>query len=216
VRSLVLCALFVAASVACRREAGAPPEASAVTPPAPPAATTTKLATFGAGCFWCVEAVFTRVEGVVSATSGYSGGKTKNPTYREVCGGDTGHAEAVQIAYDPKKVTYESLLEIFWKTHDPTTKDRQGHDEGTQYRSVVFVHDAEQRKAAEELKAAIDASHVYDAPIVTQIVPYERFWPAEGYHQDYFGRNPGNPYCRAVVGPKVKKFEAAFADLLKR
>jgi peptide-methionine (S)-S-oxide reductase len=201
------------ALVACRREAGTPSEA-AVTP-SPAAATATKKATFGAGCFWCVEAIFERVEGVLSVESGYAGGTVKDPTYEQVCGGDTGHAEAVQITFDPAKVSYDTLLEIFWKTHDPTTPNRQGADVGTQYRSVVFVHDAEQRKAAEALKAEIDAAKIYDAPIVTQIVPYDGFWKAEDYHQGYYDANRGKPYCRMVIAPKVEKLEKLFHDRLK-
>jgi peptide-methionine (S)-S-oxide reductase len=176
----------------------------------------TGVATFGGGCFWCTEAVFLRLEGVFSVESGYSGGTTDRPTYRQVSDGDTGHAEVVQVRYDPKKVSYEELLEVFWKTHDPTTVDRQGADEGTQYRSVIFTHDAEQKRVAEELKASLEKEKVFPAPIVTQIVPFQRFWKAEDYHQNYFATNPTQPYCRAVVAKKVEKFEKIFKDRMKK
>lgn len=177
---------------------------------------TTKLATFGGGCFWCVEAIFLRLAGVVSVESGYSGGSKESPTYQEVCSGTTGHAEVVQVRYDPAKVAYDALLEVFWKTHDPTTVDRQGADVGTQYRSVVFWHDDEQRRAAEDVKRRLEEAKVFDKPIVTQIVPFQRFWRAEGYHQGYFDANPDQPYCRVVIGPKVAKLEKVFRDRLKR
>lgn len=172
-------------------------------------------ATFGNGCFWCTEAVFENVRGVESVVSGYSGGKIENPTYKEVCTGATGHAEGVQITYDPEQVTYSELLEIFWKTHDPTTLNRQGNDVGTQYRSAVFYHDDEQRAAAEELKQNLDASGAYDDPIVTEITAFETFYPAEDYHQQYFQLHGHEPYCRMVVQPKVEKFRKVFADKLK-
>jgi len=185
-------------------------------PSAQPPAVSEALATFGGGCFWCTEAVYLRIEGVLGARSGYAGGTTSNPTYRQVSSGQTGHAEVIQVRFDPARVAYARLLEVFFKTHDPTTQDRQGADEGTQYRSIVLTHDAEQRRIAEEVKKKLGGSGAFRAPIVTQIVPLEHFWPAEDYHQDYFARNPTQPYCRAVVGPKVEKFEAAFAELLKR
>jgi peptide-methionine (S)-S-oxide reductase len=153
---------------------------------------------------------------VLGARSGYAGGTTPNPTYKQVCEGETGHAEVIQVRFDPARVPYARLLEVFFKTHDPTTLDRQGADEGTQYRSIILTHDAEQRRVAEEVKQKLAASGAFADPIVTQIVPLERFWPAEDYHQDYFARNPTQGYCRAVVLPKVEKFEAAFAELLKR
>jgi peptide-methionine (S)-S-oxide reductase len=174
-----------------------------------------RLATFGGGCFWCVEALFTRLEGVESVESGYAGGASKNPTYEEVCTGATGHAEVVQVRYDPRKVGYDKLLEVFFKTHDPTTLNRQGADRGTQYRSVVFFHDAEQKRVAEDVKARIEAAHVYPNPIVTQVVPYDVFWKAEEYHQGYYDANPTKGYCEAVIGPKVEKLEKVFQDLLK-
>jgi peptide-methionine (S)-S-oxide reductase len=211
--SSLLGLLVACAAARCSRET--PRSESIVTSPTPSGAAT-KLATFGSGCFWCTEAVFLRLDGVLSVESGYAGGKTQNPTYKEVSSGTTGHAEVVQVRYDPAKVPYEKLLEVFWKTHDPTTKDRQGADVGTQYRSIVFWHDEEQRRVADDLKARLDAAKVFDAPIVTEVVPYDRFWKAEDYHQDYFAENPRQPYCRVVVGPKVAKFEKAFRDLLKK
>jgi peptide-methionine (S)-S-oxide reductase len=162
-----------------------------------------ELATFGGGCFWCLEAVFELVDGVKAVTSGYAGGRTESPTYKQVCSGETGHAEVVQIEYDPARVSYERLLEILWMCHDPTTLNRQGNDVGTQYRSVILYHNAAQKEAAEKSKAAAAAG--FSRPIVTEIVPLTRFWPAEGYHQDYFRRNPDQAYCQAVIAPKVKK-----------
>lgn len=172
-------------------------------------------ATFGAGCFWCVEAVFENVKGVGSVVSGYSGGKRPNPTYEQVSTGATGHAEACQITFDPEVVGYAELLEIFWKTHDPTTEDRQGNDVGPQYRSVVFYHSEEQRRLAEHYRKKLEDAKVYDAPIVTGIVPFESFWPAEKYHQDYFANNPDQAYCRFVIQPKLEKFRKVFSDKLK-
>ncbi len=175
-----------------------------------------QTATFGAGCFWCVEAVFSRLKGVQSVTSGYSGGHVKNPSYKEVCTGETGHAEAVQVVFDPKEIAYAKLLEIFFKTHDPTTLNRQGADVGTQYRSVIFYHNDEQRKTAVELKEMLDKSGIWDDPIVTIIEPFKEFYKAEGYHQDYFVNNKNQPYCQMVVNPKVEKFEKLFKDYLKK
>ena len=185
------------------------------TPPPPPSANS-KLATFGGGCYWCVEALFDRIEGVEAVESGYSGGSVEDPSYEQVCSGRTGHAEAVEVRYDSSKVTYETLLEIFFKTHDPTTPNQQGADRGTQYRSVIFFHDAEQQKIAEEVKASIEKAGVYDRPIVTQIVPFERFWKAEDYHQDYYEQNSDNRYCNAVIPPKLAKLEKLFKDRLKK
>jgi len=175
-----------------------------------------KTATFGAGCFWCTEAVFLNVNGVSKVVSGYSGGKVKNPSYREVCTGMTGHAEVTQITYDPSVVSYEDLLEVFWNTHDPTTLNRQGADEGTQYRSVVFYNDEEQRKIAEQYKKQLEASHVYKNPIVTEISPLTNFYPAEDYHQNYFALNPNQGYCQYVIRPKVDKFKKQFSAKLKK
>ena len=174
------------------------------------------LATFGGGCFWCTEAVFQELEGVLAVESGYSGGGTEEPTYEEVCAGLTGHAEAVQVRYDPSRVSYAQILEVFFKTHDPTTLNRQGADFGTQYRSVVFVHDPAQRETAEKIRRDLDASGAYDGPIVTEVVDFEAWFPAEDHHQDYFASNPGAGYCRAVIQPKLEKFRKVFADRLKQ
>lgn len=174
-----------------------------------------KLATFGNGCFWCTEAVFRELRGVYGVTSGYTGGSIPNPTYQQVGTGATGHAEAIQIEYDPEQISYTELLEVFWKTHDPTTLNRQGADIGTQYRSAIFYHDQQQQKLAEELKAELDKSRAFRKPIVTEVVAATEFYPAEGYHQDYFAANPNQGYCRAVIVPKLKKFRKVFADKLR-
>lgn len=186
--------------------------AMATTPPPAP----TALATFGGGCFWCTEAVFLRLKGVVSVASGYAGGTDTNPTYEEVSSGETGHAEVIQVRFDPAQVTYEQLLEVFFKTHDPTTLNRQGADVGTQYRSVIFTHDDAQKKTAEDVKAALDAAKAFDRPIVTEITPYKAFYKAEDYHQGYYDANPRAGYCRVVIAPKLEKLEKVFADRLKR
>jgi len=176
----------------------------------------TQLATFGAGCFWCVEAVFQRLDGVISVQSGYAGGTVENPTYKQVCTGATGHAEVCQIRFDPAKISFDDLLQVFWKTHDPTTLNRQGADEGTQYRSVIFYHDDQQRAQAEKRKKELDASGAWRNPIVTEISPLTRFYPAEDYHQNYYRTNPQQGYCRIVIQPKLEKFEKVFADKLKK
>ena len=170
--------------------------------------------TFGAGCFWCVEAVYQRVKGVHSVTSGYMGGKIKQPTYREVCSGLTGHAEVCQITYDPKIISFQTLLEVFWQTHDPTTLNRQGADVGTQYRSAIFVHTDEQLRLAQEWKMNLNAKKVFPNPIVTQIAEASTFYPAEDYHQDYYNQNGTEPYCQIVIKPKMDKFLKAFKDKL--
>lgn len=175
-----------------------------------------ELATFGAGCFWCIEAVFLSLKGVISVQSGYSGGYTENPTYKEVCTGNTGHAEVVQIEFDPSVISYSELLEVFWQVHDPTTLNRQGGDVGTQYRSSVFYHSDNQRKEAEFYKKRLEDEKVWKDAIVTEIVPFTVFYPAEAYHQDYFANNPNQPYCSMVVAPKVQKFKKAFAQKLKK
>jgi peptide-methionine (S)-S-oxide reductase len=175
-----------------------------------------KLATFGGGCFWCTEAIFQRLDGVEKVVSGYSGGHVDNPTYEQVCTGTTGHAESIQITYNPAKASYDELLEVFWKTHDPTTKNRQGNDVGPQYRSVVFFHDAEQKKLAESYKAKLEAEHIWDRAIVTEIVPFSKFWPAEDYHQNYYNDNPSKGYCAIVITPKIEKFKKIFKDRLKK
>jgi methionine-S-sulfoxide reductase len=171
-------------------------------------------ATFGGGCFWCTEAVYAQIKGVKSVTSGYIGGEVPNPTYKDVCTGLTGHAEAVEVEYDPTVVPYEKLLEVFFATHDPTTKNRQGADVGTQYRSGVFYHDDEQKRIAEEVIKRLDASGAFPAKIVTEVTKATTFYPAEEYHQDYFANNARQPYCQAVVAPKVDKVRKVFKDLL--
>ncbi|UOG77054.1 peptide-methionine (S)-S-oxide reductase MsrA [Hymenobacter tibetensis] len=175
-----------------------------------------QLATFGAGCFWCVEAVFQDLQGVQKVVSGYSNGRIANPTYREVCSGLTGHAEVIQITYDPKVISFEELLEVFWKTHDPTTLNRQGNDTGTQYRSGVYYHNDEQRRLAEEYKQKLNDAKAFDNPIVTEIEPLKSFYPAEDYHQNYFKLNGHEPYCQFVARPKVEKVRALFGDILKK
>ena len=172
-------------------------------------------ATFAAGCFWCVEAVFQNLKGVQSIESGYTGGSVANPSYDEVCSGSTGHAEACQIAYDPKLISYPELLEVFWKTHDPTTLNRQGNDSGTQYRSAIFYHNVDQKKLAEHYKSELDSSGAFDAPIVTEIAPFTKFYKAENYHQNYFNEHGAQPYCLLVIRPKVEKFKKAFGEKLK-
>lgn len=172
-------------------------------------------ATFGNGCFWCTEAVFQNLKGVEKVISGYTGGKAKNPTYKEVCSGLTGHAEVIEIEFEPDLISYEELLEVFWNTHDPTTLNRQGNDTGTQYRSAVFYHNEEQRIIAERYKTQLGNSDAYSDPIVTEIVSSEKFYPAEGYHQDYFNLNGNEPYCSFVVRPKVEKFLSKYSDKLK-
>lgn len=173
----------------------------------------TETATLGGGCFWCLEAAYQEVRGVESVKSGYAGGQTENPGYREVCAGTTGHAEVVQVAYDPSIVSYRDLLEVFFGIHDPTTPDRQGNDVGTQYRSIILYHDDAQRSAARAIIEELEAQDAYDAPIVTQVEPLERFWPAEAYHDDYFRRNPAQMYCQAVIAPKLSKFRRKYAEL---
>lgn len=164
----------------------------------------TELATLGGGCFWCTEAVFQMLPGVVSVTNGYAGGTTPNPTYEQVCSGNTGHAEVIQIAFDPTQVSYEKILETFWEAHDPTTLNRQGNDVGTQYRSIILYHDARQKAEAEQSKA--EAQRHFEQPILTEIVPLTKFYPGEDYHQNYYRANPDQPYCRVVIRPKVEKF----------
>lgn len=173
------------------------------------------IATFGSGCFWCGEAVFEQLKGVESAESGYAGGHVENPTYYQIGSGTTGHAEVFQVRYDPKKISFVELLQVFWKTHDPTTLNRQGPDKGPQYRSVVFYHDETQRRLAEELKSELDASGVWPDPIVTEISGFTNFYAAEEEHQDFYERNRGNRYCRYYVVPKLEKLKKVFADKLK-
>ena len=172
-------------------------------------------ATLGGGCFWCLEAVFLGMKGIATATSGYAGGHVANPSYEEVCGKRTGHAEIVQVSYDPTIVSFRDLLKVFFTIHDPTTKDRQGADVGPQYRSIILTHDATQDAIAREVIAELTAARLWGNPIVTEIVPLTQFWPAEPEHHNYFARNPWSGYCQAVVAPKVVKFRKNFADLLK-
>jgi len=176
---------------------------------------TTDTATFGAGCFWCVEAIFQQIEGVVSVKSGYEGGTRANPTYEEVCTGNTGHAEVCQLIFDPKKVSYKTLLQAFWESHDPTTLNKQGGDVGTQYRSTIFYHSSEQKTTAEFYKTELQKSGAFENEIVTEIVPAVIFFEAEKYHQNYFNQNGDQPYCQFVIRPKVEKFQKAFKNKLK-
>lgn len=180
--------------------------------------TTEKIdtATFGTGCFWCTEALFEQLNGVLKVTSGYSGGQVANPSYKAVCTGETGHAECVQVQYEPNKISYDELLEVFWQVHDPTTLNRQGADVGTQYRSVVFYHNPEQKEKAEHYKTELDKSGAFPKPIVTEISAFTKFYPAEDYHQEYYANNKNtNPYCAVVIRPKMEKFQKAFASKLK-
>ena len=172
-------------------------------------------ATFGGGCFWCVEAVFQKLKGVHEVVSGYAGGQVENPSYEQVCSGKTGHAEVVQIDFDPEVISYDELLTVFWRTHDPTTLNRQGADIGTQYRSVIFYHNDAQKAAAEKSKAHTDAEGLYPDPIVTEISPITEFYPAEGYHQNYYQNNTSQPYCRVVIDPKVQKLQRHFKEMLR-
>jgi peptide-methionine (S)-S-oxide reductase len=173
-----------------------------------------KKATFGAGCFWCVEAIFQRLKGVTEVLSGYTGGHKENPSYQEVCEGTTGHAEVAQITYDPDQISYQELLEVFWKTHDPTTLNRQGNDVGTQYRSAIYYHDQEQMELAQSMKAKLEELEVWPDPIVTEITPLSEFYPAENYHFNYFNQNKAQPYCQFVIAPKLDKFYKEFKSKL--
>ncbi len=173
-------------------------------------------ATFGGGCFWCVESVFDEVEGVIEAVSGYSGGHKKDPTYKEVCSGNTGHAEVVQITYHPDKISYKKLLEMFFHVHDPTTLNRQGNDVGTQYRSIILYHSDKQKKVAEEVIQKLTDEKIWDSPVVTEVVPFEVFYKAEDYHQGYYQDNKNQPYCRLVITPKYEKFRKIFKDDLRK
>lgn len=174
-----------------------------------------QTAVFGGGCFWCLEAVFDRLEGVESVESGYMGGRVENPTYRQVCGGDTGHVEVVRITFDPQKLSFPELLDVFFTIHDPTTLNRQGNDVGEQYRSVIFYQSEEQRAQAAEVIAKLNASHVHADPVVTALEPAGKFFVAEDYHQEYYDNNSYQPYCQFVVSPKIKKFQQKFGDRLK-
>jgi peptide-methionine (S)-S-oxide reductase len=174
-----------------------------------------ETATLAAGCFWCVEAIFDDLKGVEDVVSGYSGGHTENPTYSQVCSESTGHAEVIQIRFDPAVISFKEILQIFFTVHDPTTMNRQGNDVGSSYRSAIFYHSDEQKRVAEEVIAEFAAEGVYDDPIVTEVTAFDKFWPAENYHQEYFANNPSQPYCAAVVAPKVAKFRQKFLSRLK-
>jgi len=176
---------------------------------------TTQLATLAGGCFWCLEAVFEQLKGVKKVESGYSGGHVPNPSYEAVCTGTTGHAEVTQVTFDPDVISFRDLLGVFFSIHDPTTPDRQGGDVGTQYRSAIFYHDDEQRRVAEDLVRELEAEHIFDDPIVTTIEPLKTFYPAEEYHREYYRRNPNQPYCRAVIAPKVAKLRSKYLEKLK-
>ena len=175
-----------------------------------------EIATLAGGCFWCIEAVFREVDGVDKVVSGYAGGSTVNPTYQQVCTGQTGHAEAVQVRFNPSKISYQEILEIFFSVHDPTTLNRQGADTGTQYRSAIFYHNQQQKAVAEELIGELNKAHLWKKPIVTQIVPLDTFYPAEDYHREYFSRHPEQAYCQMVISPKVNKFRQQWAKRFKR
>jgi peptide-methionine (S)-S-oxide reductase len=175
-----------------------------------------ETATLAAGCFWCVEAVFDDLKGVTDVVSGYSGGHKENPTYREVCSETTGHAEVVQIRFDPQEISYADILRVFFAVHDPTTLNRQGNDVGSSYRSAIFYHSPEQQRAAEEVVKEVTEAQIYDDPIVTEVKEFTKFYPAEDYHQEYFANNPNQPYCAAVVAPKVAKFRKQFVNRLKK
>lgn len=176
---------------------------------------TTEVATLAGGCFWCLEAVFEQLRGVTKVQSGYAGGHVPNPSYEAVCTGTTGHAEVVQVAFDPAALPFRDLLGVFFTLHDPTTLNRQGGDVGTQYRSAIFYHDEDQRRTAEAVKRELEAEHVFDDAIVTEIAPLEAFYPAEEYHREYYRRNPNQPYCRAVIAPKVAKLRSKYLEKLK-
>lgn len=175
-----------------------------------------EVATFAGGCFWCTEAIFDELKGVVKVESGYSGGNVVNPSYEDVCSGDTGHAESIQITFDPKEVSYKELLQIFFTTHDPTTLNRQGADVGTQYRSAIFYHNPEQERIAKEVIGEIEGARVWKRPIVTQLAPFQAFYKAEDYHQEYYSRNSRQPYCRVVIEPKIAKLREHYLEKLKR
>lgn len=175
-----------------------------------------ETATLGGGCFWCLEAIYQDVNGVEKVVSGYAGGHVPNPTYQQVCGKQTGHAEVVQLHYDPAVISYEDIVDIFWRIHDPTTANRQGNDIGPQYRSIILYENEAQKQAAEQVLATITAEKLWANPVLTEIVPLETFYPAEGYHQNYFNDNPYQPYCMAVIDPKVRKFRKSFQNKLKQ
>lgn len=212
--------LFLSLSISCTSQKSPSGAADSVnkapaTDQTVPMDMTTSIATFGAGCFWCVEAVFQELNGVLKVESGYMGGQTPDPTYREICTGNTGHAEVTRITFDPAIISFEELLEVLWTTHDPTTLNRQGADAGTQYRSAIFYYTPEQKTIAEKSKAEV-ATRIWDKPIVTEIVPASHFYMAEDYHQEYFANNPNAGYCRIVISPKVDKVRTLFKEKLKQ
>jgi len=215
-KSLFFCSLFALAALAscAQKQKGKQNKNMSDTTMNPTVKTET--AYFGEGCFWCTEAFFQRLEGVISVTSGYGGGHVENPTYEEVCDKTTGHVELAKIVYDPSKVSFDDLLEVFWKTHDPTTYERQGADVGPQYKSVIYYLNNEQKEKAEKYKAALDKSGAWDKPIVTEISPFKNFYPAENYHQNYYNDNQGQGYCYFVIRPKLEKFEKVFKNKLKK
>ena len=173
------------------------------------------LATLSGGCFWCTEAIFKSLKGVINVMPGYAGGKVENPTYEQVCTGTTGHAEAIQITFNENLIPYQALVEIFFGTHNPTTLNRQGNDVGEQYRSVIFTHSEEQNKVANQVKSQLEKDKLFDKPIVTEIIPFTNFYPAENYHRNYFDKNPGQPYCQTIINPKLAKFREHYKDLMK-
>jgi peptide-methionine (S)-S-oxide reductase len=175
-----------------------------------------EVATLGGGCFWCLEPIFDNLKGVEDVVSGYSGGAVRNPTYRQVCDGNTGHAEVVQVTFNPAEISFHDVLEVFFTFHDPTTLNRQGNDIGTQYRSAIFYHTPEQQATARQVIDELNAAHVWEKPIVTEVTPFDRFYPAEDYHQEYFERNGGQPYCQFVIAPKVAKFRKQYVEKLKK
>jgi peptide-methionine (S)-S-oxide reductase len=212
-----LWASLTPALLSCAQPASPKPTEQLETPVAMEHMTTEGLdtITLGAGCFWCVEAVFTELKGVKSVMPGYAGGTTKDPDYKSVCTGTTGHAEVAQVIYDPAVITLDELLEVFWQTHDPTTLNRQGHDVGTQYRSAIFYHTPAQKEKAEHYKAELDKSGAFNAPIVTEITPIGTFYAAENYHRDYYANNPEQGYCQYVIRPKIEKLKKVFGNKLK-
>lgn len=214
-RTLLVRNLFAAiALVSCAQQQ--PPSATLTHSNIANMTTNTDTATFGAGCFWCVEVLFQQLDGVLKVTSGYSGGHIVNPTYEQVCSKKSGHVEVIEVVYDPTKITYDELLEVFWKTHDPTTPDQQGNDHGPQYRSVIFYHNSHQKLLAEKYKEELNKSGAWAKPVVTAVEPFKTFYSAENYHQNYYNANPDQMYCRYVIQPKVDKFQKVFKEKLKK
>jgi peptide-methionine (S)-S-oxide reductase len=212
IRSLIIISLLFATITSCAGHQTKPTKTMDIQANS---STPTDTAVFGGGCFWCVEAIYTEVKGVLSATSGYSGGSVENPSYKQVCTGTTGHAEVCRIIYDPSVISFSKLLEIFWTVHDPTTLNQQGNDVGTQYRSVIFYTSEKQLELANSYKAKLNKENTFGKPVVTEIVPFRKFYIAEDYHQDYYDNNKNAPYCTFVVAPKVEKFRKVFPDYLK-